>query len=322
MNRESYDPRNLSSLLGYAVAVHERSGGVCQLCGYGGGRQPDFDMWRQLTVEHLIGEGQGGYLASIREVLAKRFPDLDPDVREELAGRIDAANTITACAFCNASTSRSRADTSMTELIERSTGSPEETYEAAAAAATRALKRKRADIEWKLESVRLAFEETVAPGLRAAALVERLERAAVESNAGRGRAFQEKVARALEERYGEPFRYEIPRPIGTPPKPHKFDLVARSGRIVAECKAFAWTKTGNVPSAKITTLREAVAFLAQLPEEVTKILALARAVHERRTETLGEYFVRLNSNLLQGITVMELSGESAMRTLWPKPSDT
>jgi hypothetical protein len=61
-------------LLGYAAQVHERSGAVCQLCGYGKGRQPDFDMWRQLTVEHLIGESQGGYLTSIRASVGKGSP--------------------------------------------------------------------------------------------------------------------------------------------------------------------------------------------------------------------------------------------------------
>jgi hypothetical protein len=46
-----YDYRNCQSLFGYAARVHERSGGVCELCG-ARSSVLDFDLWRQLTVEH------------------------------------------------------------------------------------------------------------------------------------------------------------------------------------------------------------------------------------------------------------------------------
>lgn len=62
---KDYDYRNCQSLFGYAAKVHERPGAVCQLCS-AGGPEVDFDFWRQLTVEHLIGEGQGGLPASDR----------------------------------------------------------------------------------------------------------------------------------------------------------------------------------------------------------------------------------------------------------------
>ena len=68
-----YDYRNCQSLFGYAAKVHERSGAVCQLCGAGTAGL-DFDLWRQMTVEHLIGESQGGYLRQISASLADRFP--------------------------------------------------------------------------------------------------------------------------------------------------------------------------------------------------------------------------------------------------------
>jgi hypothetical protein len=57
-DRPPYDFRNCTSLFGYSAAVHVRSGGSCELCD--AGDSSDFDWWRQLTVEHLIGEGQGG----------------------------------------------------------------------------------------------------------------------------------------------------------------------------------------------------------------------------------------------------------------------
>ena len=80
-----------------------------------------------MTVEHLIGESQGGYLRQISANLAHRFPGLSPAERAELAARIDAANTVTACSFCNATTSRAQAPASMTSLIETAPdGTPEE----------------------------------------------------------------------------------------------------------------------------------------------------------------------------------------------------
>lgn len=102
-----YDYRNCQSLFGYAAAVHARSGGICALCGYGEAGI-DFDRWRQLTVEHLIGESQGGYRRQIEIDLGRRFPDLAREQVKDRAGDIDAANTVTACSFCNSTTSRFR----------------------------------------------------------------------------------------------------------------------------------------------------------------------------------------------------------------------
>jgi hypothetical protein len=93
-----YDHRNCQSLFGYAAKVHERSGGVCELCDCGSER-PDFDLWRQMTVEHLIGESQGGYLRQIAASLAEHLPELPPAALDALARRIDEANTIAACSF-------------------------------------------------------------------------------------------------------------------------------------------------------------------------------------------------------------------------------
>ena len=162
-----YDYRNCSSLFGYSAEVHRRSGGVCQLCGAGAGGL-DFDFWRQLTVEHLIGQGQGGYLKQIRDRLTERFPGMAPGDHRQLAGRIDAANTVTACQFCNATTSRTVAPVSMTDAIM---GAPDGTEEDIFEWVTRdlavALESKRETVRWKLASVRRAFDELIAPDLLA-----------------------------------------------------------------------------------------------------------------------------------------------------------
>jgi hypothetical protein len=161
----AYDHRNCQSLFGYAARVHESSGGVCQLCG-AGTADVDFDLWRQLTVEHLIGEGQGGYLRQISASLARRFPGITAAERTELAARIDVANTVTACSFCNATTSRDKAPLAMTTLIEQCPdGPPEQIYEHVTAGLAGILAAKRANVAWKLTSVRKAFDSDIAPRL-------------------------------------------------------------------------------------------------------------------------------------------------------------
>lgn len=163
-----YDHRNCQSLFGYAAKVHERSGGICQLCGAGMGGL-HFDLWRQMTVEHLIGESQGGYLAQITASVARRFPDLGPAERTELARTIDEKNTVTACSFCNSTTSRSQSESRMDRLIE---DSPGKTAEQVLAAVTAVLKDvlddKRRNVKWKLESVRREYELRVLPSLEEA----------------------------------------------------------------------------------------------------------------------------------------------------------
>jgi hypothetical protein len=165
-----YDYRNCLSLFGYAAKVHERSGGVCQLCDAGSAGL-DFDLWRQLTVEHLIGESQGGYLHQISASLARRFPGLTGDERAWCAREIDAANTVTACSFCNATTSRAQAPTSMTSLIETTPdGTPEEICRHVTACLDGILTTKRESVTWKLASIRRAYESQVAPALADARL--------------------------------------------------------------------------------------------------------------------------------------------------------
>jgi hypothetical protein len=163
---DAYDYRNCQSLFGYAAEVHERSGGVCQLCGCGADR-PDFDLWRQLTVEHLVGRAQGGYLDQIKAGLSARFPEMSPPDRNELARRIDAANTVTACGFCNSTTSQDKAAISMAEAIASAPdGSAEKIFEAITCALPAILQQKRTKVQWKLASVREAYDRLVAPRLR------------------------------------------------------------------------------------------------------------------------------------------------------------
>lgn len=162
-----YNYKSCQSLFGYAAAVHIRSDGKCQLCGCGGSPL-DFDLWRQMTVEHLIGKSQGGYLKQIRAAVAQRFPDLSPDALEELSKRIDALNTVTACSFCNSTTSRDVSPKSMLEIMQAADGGVEEVAAHVAAELAQVLERKQKDVQWKLASVRSAFQAEVLAKITAA----------------------------------------------------------------------------------------------------------------------------------------------------------
>jgi hypothetical protein len=164
MNKR-YNYRNCQSLFGYAQDVHKRSGGICQLCGAGTGEPSSFDSWRQLTVEHLVGASQGGYLNEIRVAINKRFQGLSNEQREELALRIDRANIVTACSFCNSTTSRDHNLKNMAQLILEAKGEPDAAVNEVVLKLEEVLKRKRIDVRWKLDSIREAFYSMIKPEL-------------------------------------------------------------------------------------------------------------------------------------------------------------
>jgi hypothetical protein len=85
--------------------------------------------------------------------------------------------------------------------------------------------------------------------------------------------------------------------------------------VVCECKAYTWTASGNPPSAKISNLKEAVQYLRLLPPDTMKILTVLKSSRPPRSETLGEYFVRLNGYILGDVCVVELSENEGFRIL-------
>ncbi len=132
-----------------------------------------------------------------------------------------------------------------------------------------------------------------------------------------------RARQALAKVFGFEFDLEVKLPIGNPPKPHKFDLASPDRTIVGECKAFAWTVSGNVPSAKISTLREAANHLLQLPIDTIAFIVMERDCHPARGEALADYFARLNSHLLGRVSLLELSSSDTLRLIqgnFPPPT--
>jgi hypothetical protein len=117
------------------------------------------------------------------------------------------------------------------------------------------------------------------------------------------------AAQVLARHFELPFETDYPIPIGHPAKPHKFDLVGLRGGVpthVGECKRYNWTESGNVPSAKMAVLNEALLYLSLLPDEVRRFIVMPRAIHARRTETLVEYYCRTYNHLLRGVSLIEI----------------
>jgi len=137
------------------------------------------------------------------------------------------------------------------------------------------------------------------------------------SNAARGAEFEASAAKALDREFGYSLRRGFKLGIGSPAKPHEFDLGSTHDQVLAECKRVTWTATGNNPSAKITSLREAAFYLRLAPGAWTRLLVLEYSAHPKRTESLACHFVRLNSHLLGGIGVIEIAQDASVSTLVP-----
>ena len=157
---KKYNYKNCKSLFGYSAEVHIRCKGQCQLCGCGG-TPVDFNLWRQMTVEHLIGKSQGGYLKQISKLVGVNFPLYSEAEKIVLSKKIDAINTVTACQFCNSTTSRDINEFSMPQLFESAAGCREVLIQDIRTACKNILHKKRQSVQWKIESVKEAFNEHV-----------------------------------------------------------------------------------------------------------------------------------------------------------------
>ena len=129
-----------------------------------------------------------------------------------------------------------------------------------------------------------------------------------------GRDFETAVCLWFKSQYNKDF-YSKPIGIGNPPKLHNFDLVSDDNSIVIECKCYSWTESGNVPSAKMGFVNEAVFYLSFISNADTYVV-LKKAIHPRRAETLADYYYRTNKHLLGQTKVLEYDVElSAMREI-------
>lgn len=114
------------------------------------------------------------------------------------------------------------------------------------------------------------------------------------NNTKKGILFELIVKRLLEEKYNCDLLEQEPIKIGfNTLKEHKYDLT--NSEMVVECKDYSWTKGNNIPSAKISHLREVMLYFSVTSNEYRKLLVLNRSIRTLNNESLGEYFIRLNN---------------------------
>ena len=119
-----------------------------------------------------------------------------------------------------------------------------------------------------------------------------------------GKDFQRKVLSIAQKTLNMPF--------------DKFDVVSADGDIIIECKCYTWTNGGNVPSAKMSTLNEAVLYLRSVNYNARKILAMKKDVRLRTGESLAEYYCRIYGHLLEDIEVWEVAEEGIVNIVRKK----
>ncbi len=129
-------------------------------------------------------------------------------------------------------------------------------------------------------------------------------------NLPNGITFQKQVMEWFQNHCGPGFELEVKIPIGDPAKDHKFDIVNLDKRIVIECKQYTWTVTGNVPSAKMGFTNEAAFYLSFLPDSYKKYIVMLRSFHDKKKESLAEYYFRTNRHLLGQVIVVEFDPAS------------
>lgn len=142
------------------------------------------------------------------------------------------------------------------------------------------------------------------------------------SNAHVGSAFEIKAKKYLDSRFNCNFVKNFELNVGiniNNQRKHKFDLGCSDKKIIVECKSHVWTIGDNVPSAKMTVLREALLYFYLTDISYTKVLFVKRSFSAKKNETLAQYFVRLNGNLIQNnVIIIEYDEENnTANDVWP-----
>lgn len=111
-------PCDPQALIGYGGDAHRRSKGNCLYCGFGTLRTADpelkFDIWRNLTLEHVVPECNGQLEANIDQAIQ----NLPMATQEGLKRRIKSLNEVTACHVCNTFAGRCETEGPISEAVQ------------------------------------------------------------------------------------------------------------------------------------------------------------------------------------------------------------
>ncbi len=138
-------------------------------------------------------------------------------------------------------------------------------------------------------------------------------------NTRRGREFQELAASVLGRHWNIDLELEVSFEIGNPPKGHKFDMASTDRKVIGEAKNFTWTVSGNMPSAKMGFVNQAVFYMSFLPHDITRFVVMPRDIRPRTgEEALADYYYRTYRHLLGGVKIVEIdTSNNAVRVLGP-----
>jgi hypothetical protein len=100
-----------------------------------------------------------------RSAVAACFGRLNPSARRALSDRAARTNLVTACQFCNSTTSRDIAPFTMDDPIADLPDDPDEAVARLAQELQPILESKRRIAQWKLRSVHRAFCDDIGPSL-------------------------------------------------------------------------------------------------------------------------------------------------------------
>ena len=93
-------------------------------------------------------------------------------------------------------------------------------------------------------------------------------------------------------------------------KAHRFDYGNDS--LLVECKYYDWTKGGHNPSAKISTLNEAMMYFHTTPKSYRKMVFISATDKKgvRNPETFAEYYVRLHGHFIpDDVEIWEMNSD-------------
>ena len=62
-------------------------------------------------------------------------------------------------------------------------------------------------------------------------------------------------------------------------------------------------------------LNEAVFYMSYLPVGTKRILAIKKAIHPSKTETLADYYNRIDGHLLEGVSIYEFDEQGEHRQI-------
>ena len=133
-----------------------------------------------------------------------------------------------------------------------------------------------------------------------------------------GAEFEQQVLKWFNDNVSQTFDLHVGIPINNTKskdyitKKHEFDIVSSAEKIAIECKRYTWTKSWNVPSAKMGVTNEAAFYLTCLPDKYQKCIVMLRSYNSKRDMTLAHYYYETYKHLLDGIEVLEFDPKASV----------